>query len=543
MYRRWLILTLLVCRTIMAAAQADLPNRVDPLMGTVNRWHQYSEPYWNKTPLVDEKHCMVGCVALAQARVMHYWKHPERGTGSYTYIDSTGCGQTLTADFAAHTYGWDKMLYEYKDGNYTDEEVEPMALLMSDCGISLNTRYGTDSSGAHMVMQPISLTSYFGYDQGVQIHFRDFYKKDEITRMLKTELAEGRPVLVAGYNYLVGHAFVIDGYNEDDRFHVLLGNPDGEGDGWTSLESMNGSHGEDDPDPSPESGLNVLQVFVTGIQPQGSPDATGVKTHVFAMESIYTVMDEEQGASDEKHTVCVKRLANIGWDVLDGDVALQLVKDGNIVQTLYTYDRTFELEELADTAYTDTVCLNIDAATPEGEYLIVPMFCDGGTWKAVRTTTGQPNHLLCSVENNQVTLTEDIANTAFLTMNDLNMDDYIVNGTAPDVSITLTNHNVEASGRIYFKMEPLNEGMKEFTLYNQGYTLMGGETRTFRFCKKKIYAPAIGEYRLRVMYNNNLLSSELTELTDPDTPIFVSIIYASDIQIAQALNHQPSTVN
>lgn len=507
-----------------------LPVRVNPLLENINRWHQYSAPYWNMTPVVDGEHCPAGCVALAQAQVMHYWRHPEMGEGSHTYTDSLGCGETLTADFA-HKYEWGKMLYEYEEGEYTEENVTPMAQLLSDCGISVNMRYTPEASGAQAVMQPIALTSYFKYDKGAQLHIRDFYTREEITTMLKKELAEGRPILISGYNYVGGHAFVIDGYNEDDWFHITVGNPKGEGDGWTSLECMNTRYAEHDSDITPESGFNLLQLFVTGIRPNNSPDATGKEYHLFAMEEI-SAIDTHASVGDGL-AICVSQLANVGYNLHNDSVAVMLTRNGEIVCPLYTYDRTFALEEIEDTTYTDTLTICISPEIGNGEYTILPMFRDNGEWQQVRTNTGVPNHLQCTINDDGVTLASDTANTAFLTMDDIDIPDLILNGTSPEVFITLTNHNTEAYGRIYFLMQPLNEDEQAFFLYNQGYSMDSGETRTFLFQKKKIYAPKTGEYRLRILYENNILSNYLTELTDEDSPIYVSVLPASAIQIAE----------
>ena len=144
---------------------------VPPLLP--DQWDQEG-PLCGMTPLIDGKHAAVGCVALSMAQVMHKWKHPEWGTGSLTYDDSLGCGQVLTADFYKHHYDWENMLDQYIEGQYTQQQADAAALLCSDCGISVRMKYGT-SSAATPIWQAIALPTYFGYDEGVQIYFRDFY--------------------------------------------------------------------------------------------------------------------------------------------------------------------------------------------------------------------------------------------------------------------------------------------------------------------------------------------------------------------------------
>lgn len=507
----------------------NLPQRVDPLVAPINRWHQYSAPYWNHTPVVDGEHCPAGCVALSQAQVMHYWQHPANGEGEHSYEDSTGCKQILYANFANSHYEWDKMLYEYPEGEYTNEDAERISQLLSDCGISVNMQYQSNASGARTVMQPISLVNFFKYSKATQIHFRDFYAKKEITLMLKHELAAGRPILVSAYNQNGGHSFVIDGYNENDMFHIMLGNPFGEYDGWTTMECMAGDYKEYNHVQSPEIGMNLLQMFVTGIRPRGSQSEN--ETHVFAMQGIKA--KTTKAARGEGMEILVQELGNIGYNMHNDSVAIMLTKDERIIDTLYTYDRTFELEEVEDTAYTDSMLVTINKEIPTGEYRIQPMFRDNGTWHPVLCNTGVPNYLLCSVGNTKIELRSDTDNTAWLELTDLNIPDLLINAQVPDFSFTLKNHNTESSGRIYFFMEPIKEGYESFYLYQQGYTLGANEEQTYRVNLKKVYAPKTGEYRLRVLYNNNLMSSEQIELLDEDEAIYVSIMHDNIFQIAK----------
>ena len=480
------------------------------------------------TPLMDGKHAAVGCVALAMAEVMHKWEHPLQGKGMLTYYDSLGCGQVLTARFEEHRYEWDKMLDQYVEGEYTQQQADAAALLCSDCGISVRMKYGA-SSGAEPVWQAIALPTYFGYDEGVQMLFRDFYTRDEITALLKRELDAGRPVLISGYNYVGGHAFVIDGYDERDWFHIVAGNPNGEGDGWTPLDCMAFDMPEWYDVDSPESGLNLLQVFVTGIVPENHPDATHTETHVFAMRGMEAL--SECVRRTDSLTFCVHELCNVGRNLHSDSVAVMMVKKGERVQPVYTYDRTFLLEEVDDTTYTDTVRCLLPEGLEAGRYTLQPMFRDGGTWQAVRTCTGTPNELQMDVTEQTVRLYTDSSKVAYLTLEDFEVPDLILNGSAPDIRLTLKAHNAEFSGRIYLYMEPIDERCQEFYLLRQGVTMQPDEVSVRRVHKMKVYAPKTGKYRLHFLYDNNLLDDKMYELT-PET-IEVSVLHTGVIQWAR----------
>lgn len=508
---------------------AALPPSVAPLLS--DQWDQYGA-LTRKTPLIDGKHTTVGCVALAMAQVMHFWQYPICGTGSYTYDDSLGCQQVLTSNFYEHTYEWDKMLNIYQEGKYTDEQADAGALLCSDCGISVGMRYGLDASAAQSVMQAVAMPKYFGYDEGTQIYFRDLYTKAEITQMLKGELAKGRPVLMSGYNQNGGHAYVVDGYDENDWFHINMGNPDApdDGDGWTPLDCMAPNSPQWYDSDSPESGLNLLQMFVMGAVPSTHSSASHRETHIYAMERIEAI-DTEPADETGIAKICTHQIANLGRSLHTDSVSIMLTRDGTIVDTLYTFSRDFLLEEIDDTTYTDTIEVCLPECLQGGVYHLVPMFKDGGVWTEVRTSVGTPNYLLVDVSDGRCVLSSDTAHTAYLTLEDFDIPDLIINGTTPEMSFTLKNHNCEISGRVYLLMEPLDETRKPFYLLRQGITMQKDEVSTRRFHKTAIYAPRTGRYRLRFLYDSNLFADELIELT-PET-IEVSVLHAGAVEIAR----------
>ena len=102
-----------------------------------------------------------------------------------------------------------------------------------------------------------------------------------------------------------------------------------------------------------------------------------------------------------------------------------------------------------DTTYSDTISFQLPKNLAAGAYTLQPMFRDNGTWQAVRTCTGTPNYLLADVTADSVVLCDDSAKMAYLTLEDFEVPDLILNGSAPDIRLTLKAHNAEISGRIY----------------------------------------------------------------------------------------------
>lgn len=543
-----ILLLLLVVQSVVAqrlirrssryyVEEQALPKRVDPLLK--DDWDQYA-PNNNMCPLNQEgKQCVVGCVATAMTQVMHYWEWPIRGTGSHEYVDVRGCGQKLSSNFAEHIYVWPNMLDSYKEGNYTSAQANAVALLSSDCGIAVNTIYGASTSGARPIYQPQALVNYFGYDKGVQMLFRDFYSLEEITLMLKKELAAGRPVLTSGYNNSGGHAFVIDGYDENDWFHLHLGNPENGEDGWTYLPYMVPDHPTWYDKNSPENGLNFFQIFTIGVMPSNHKQATGVERHNFAFQYISAVRETEETLPvypRNKVAVTVHDLSNVGWNLSDDSVAIMLKQEDEVVCPLYVYQREFQLEEVEDTTYTDTLYLSFPEKVNDGVYTMVPMYRDntldgGKEWREARTSTGTPNYLLAHVEGKTVTLSSDTVSYAYLTLEDYSFPDFMIHNTNPEYSITLKNHNAEMAGRLYLMLESLDDPSQTHYLQRQGLTLAKDEVSTRTFHKSNVYLPKLGTYRLLIRYESNLFSDVIYEFKLPED-IIITILSGDEWEIA-----------
>ncbi len=210
-------------------ASGSLPSSVEPLLGEIE-WGQ-GEPYNRMTPTYispyseEPVHYVTGCVATAIAQVMMYHRWPLLGRGSNSYVFE---GQTLSADFSKSTYRWDLMLPDYK-GGYSNEQANAVALLMHDLGIALRMGYNESGSGASL--EGYELAEYFDYDRNLKCANGDCCTVEEWEGVLRSELADGRPVLISGGSQAGGHEFVCDGYDSDGFFHYNFG-WDGTNNGW-----------------------------------------------------------------------------------------------------------------------------------------------------------------------------------------------------------------------------------------------------------------------------------------------------------------------
>ncbi len=81
----------LISGALPARSAPEGGDRTEPelmLLDFTPCWHQYS-PYNSQCPAPigqPDMHTIVGCVATAEAQIMHYWKWPQSGTGENTVI-------------------------------------------------------------------------------------------------------------------------------------------------------------------------------------------------------------------------------------------------------------------------------------------------------------------------------------------------------------------------------------------------------------------------------------------------------------------------
>ena len=174
-------------------------------------------------------HVYAGCVATAMAQVMNYWGHPAQGNGSYSYIPTNWSYDQIytypeqSANFGETYYHFENMV-DNLDSLSTDEEIYNVALLQWHCGISVEMMYSPQGSGAYSSDVPFAASQFFGYNYA-DLADSWYYNNMEWAELLKSELDKGRPMYYSGQDDegRGGHAFVCDGYDENNFFHFNWG--------------------------------------------------------------------------------------------------------------------------------------------------------------------------------------------------------------------------------------------------------------------------------------------------------------------------------
>lgn len=502
------------------------PSAVEPLLTDI--WDQF-EPYNAFTPCIGEKHCAVGCVALAMAQVLRYWK-AQPHADEYTYTDSLGCKQTLTVHFPS-SYDYANMLDSYVEGHYTEAQLTAVARLLADCGIAVDMRYGISSSGANTIRQAQALREFFSFSPSLQHYYRDFYTTAEWNEMLRTELAEGRPILMAAQSPSLAHAFVCDGYDEQGLYHLNLG-MGGDADGYYYLPHLTPKQPEWYDLDSPEGGMNLLQYAILGAEPSFSTAEVPHYTFAFAGMEVVEGRASREGAL----SLASQNLSNVGWNEHEGEVALLLKKGEEVMEVLARYNHGFLLEEVEDTSYTDTLTFSVPSHVSDGTYRVVPAFQQPVApaspqtlvWEEARTSVGTPNYLLLHVSPEGVVLYQDTLRTASLTLEDYSFPDTIVRSSKPEFSFTIKNNLSAYNGRFFVTLEPVGkEGTYRYIQY-EGLSLEPGET-TRRYFHRTSVPVAEGDYNLYLFYDQNLFNDSLLSVSEEPLKV-VHVVGANGIQ-------------
>ena len=187
-------------KRIMNEADTTMFPTINHLIQT--KWNQY-DPYNNFCP--DD--FPTGCVATAFGQLMKYYNYPKTGKGSSNY---TWNGKTLSADFGATEYQWDKMLDSYHNDNYSEESASAVATLMYHIGVALRMDYAKGGSSAFLDPEP--LVKYFDYNAAYTKRY--IYGTDEDKKLMYEQLEKRQPIPYCGEGSGSGHAFIIDGYQD-----------------------------------------------------------------------------------------------------------------------------------------------------------------------------------------------------------------------------------------------------------------------------------------------------------------------------------------
>ncbi len=286
---------------------------VSPLVQT--QWNQ-DAPYNTLCPIDTSGpggHTFTGCVATAMAQIIRYWQFPPRGLGSHSYdanFSSAGYGDygTQAVDFESTSYDYSLMPNSVVPGSPAGQ-INEVAKLIYHCGVSVEMEYGPYSSGAVTSQAADALNTYFGYS-GCYARNKSQYTSTNWLYTIKDHLDNLQPIIYHGTEPQGGHAFVCDGYTDDNYFHFNFG-WSGQGDGYYALNAINPSgHGFSQGQgaifgitasgPILRASKNTLSFFVEGGD-YSSGEHLSVITHALTAPITITVTGPFSISTDSLH--------------------------------------------------------------------------------------------------------------------------------------------------------------------------------------------------------------------------------------------------
>jgi hypothetical protein len=188
---------------------------VGPLVTT--KWSQ--ETFYNALCPWDshgpDQHVVTGCVATAMSQIMNYHGHPRSGLRGSSYIPAP-YGR-ITIMFRDYTYNYNAN--PNRPTGYSNE----MAKLMFHCGVAVQMGYTPTGSGAHSVDAMEAMSNHFKYDSAWLCERGLFNEIEEWRSALRSDLNKLRPLYYSANDGQGGHAFILDGYDEDGKFHINWG--------------------------------------------------------------------------------------------------------------------------------------------------------------------------------------------------------------------------------------------------------------------------------------------------------------------------------
>lgn len=292
---------------------------VEPLLGNI-KWNQ--TPPWNsQCPENGYTRAYVGCVATAVAQIMRYYKWPESGVGKVIHIEKADFnprkGRKHEVDFSQQTYKWDLMPEEVNHTHpTTPEQNAELGKICYHVGVAGKMEYLDQVSGTYSEDMAEGIREHFRYSRAMQVVKRNRYSDESWNALVKSEIDKQRPVYYAGYGGGMGHAFVVDGYNDKGLFHVNWG-WGGQSDGYFRLDLLSpdglgaGAGG---------GNYNDMQEIIVNLEPDRDNSSQYAPAELYNISFHPTVMPEKNRGIHMTNFA----LGNFGITKFEGKMALAM---------------------------------------------------------------------------------------------------------------------------------------------------------------------------------------------------------------------------
>ena len=434
-----------------------------------SRWNQGNPynilcpNYYTDKDNNEHKYPATGCTATAMAQVMYFYKYPDKTKAiipahSNTYTLQNGTQKTVSVKAIPRNtvIDWDNMrdTYSWQGEANANAQDTAVANLMLLCGQAVHMGWGP-SSGANFDAEVF--IKYFGYDNSAYRAYRSDYSIDDWFDMIYKDIAEGYPVCFAGFSSGGGHAFVLDGFDGDNLFHVNWGWGGGSN-GWFLVGILNPGDTSGIGASSSSDGYSMGQYALFNLR---LPDTNTADTYLYIKDvsvassiSIKATFENRTGAAGSFHTGIVR---------MDDDGNISLVGSQQTITSMAN-----------NTSQTKT--FSIKGKLPEGTYKLSPAS------KPTRSTEWRPkynmyNHYIEAVvdaEGNLTLTPVDISNGNSVAIDTIVFPGTRIAGQEQEVKVTYRN-----LGNEYFKEIRFFASQTQQKIYTESRSIVAvrrGET-------------------------------------------------------------------
>ncbi len=444
-----------------------------------------------------------GCVATAVAQVVNYYKYPELTKASIpsltnTYKMKNAQGVTVSKTVTARmvprntVIDWENMLDRYSGGE-TQEQRMAVADLMLYCGMMVGMNYGASSSASTSRCRD-GLVKYFGYDDSAYNAERGDYKLDDWIDLIYSELSTGHPLIYAGQSSGGGHAFVIDGFDGENLFHVNWGWSGGS-DGWFLITILNPGDNTGLGASSSSDGFSMGQYFLANLR---LPDNEKALPH-----TCLTI-------NDVKVTGVQVSGNFINWTGSSGSfygcMMVQDVETGELEMIAGTQQSLGSL----DVNVYKSISMSLSRKLKEGTYRLTPAsrYASNGKWYPKYNMTDE--YIRADVNASGVPTLSIVQPVQKVRVDDITYVGNRVVGQEQEVKVTFTNEGDEYNHEMHLFASKTSQ--KVYTKSRGPVMLRPGETASVSFFFKPEETGTYNIWICRSQDGSNVVASDKVEI-------------------------------
>ncbi len=194
-----------------------------PIKPMLTKFFGHPSPYKDKNPSRNDSICASGCSTIALCEILAYHSYPAVFPAQAGYTTETQLIEI--PELPEQAIDWQNIKSNYTIDAYNKVEKEAVATLVRYVGQGLKSDYMTTGGTSSRANMLVNLVKKLGYNCS-SMTYATSKLVNEWEDIIYNDLTKGRPILVTGSNIAPngsGHAFVIDGYDQDDYYHIDWG--------------------------------------------------------------------------------------------------------------------------------------------------------------------------------------------------------------------------------------------------------------------------------------------------------------------------------